>query len=61
MIHAKNQNLPKDKYHRTNENLLKTRELYPEIYTVIKDKDISIIYSQTPTGETERIKKGDFN
>lgn len=37
IVHAKNPMLPKDKYHRTNKNLSKTRQLYPAIYSATKD------------------------
>lgn len=60
VIHAQNPSLPKDKYHRTKENLLKTKELYPEIYELIKDKDITIIYGHKQGAETDRIKNGIF-
>lgn len=60
VIHAKNPSLPKDKYHRTTANLLKTKELYPEIYKLIEDKDITIIYGRCPGVETDKIKKGNF-
>ncbi|MFC3920227.1 DUF6037 family protein [Streptococcus lactarius] len=60
VIHAQNPNLPKDKYHRTKGNLLKTKELYPKIYELIKDKDITIIYSQHQGAETAHIKSGIF-
>ena len=54
-IHAKNPELPKEKYHRTNKNLEKTRELYPKIYDVTKDKDITIIYRREPSERTKSI------
>ncbi|HEM6099515.1 TPA: hypothetical protein U2B91_001179 [Streptococcus suis] len=60
VIHAKNPNLPKDKNHRTKENLLKTKELYPNIYDIIKDKDITVLYSRKPGTETDDIKNGNF-
>ena len=41
IVHAKNPMLPKDKYHRTNKNLSKTRQLYPAIYSATKDMDES--------------------
>lgn len=59
-IHAQNPSLPKDKFHRSKENLLKTKELYPELYERIKDKDLTIIYGQNQGAETARIKRGDF-
>lgn len=40
VAHAKNPSLPKDKYHRTSKNLLKTKELYPAIFQETKDKVI---------------------
>lgn len=60
VIHAQNPNLPRDKYHRTKENLLKTKELYPDIYDIIKDKDITVLYGRNPGIETDDIKKGNF-
>ena len=41
IVHAKNPMLPKDKYHRTNKNLSKTRQLYSAIYSATKDMDES--------------------
>ena len=34
--HIKNPELPKDKYHRSKDNLLKTKQLYPEVYETTK-------------------------
>lgn len=56
VAHAKNSNLPKDKYHRTNKNLLKTQELYPAIYQATKDMDITIIYGTSPGDKTQELK-----
>lgn len=53
--------LPKDKYHRTNKNLLKTRQLYPAIYLATKDMDITIIYGRIPGEKTEKMKKYKFD
>lgn len=61
VVHANNPMLPKDKYHRTNKNLLKTGQLYPEIYLATKDMDITIIYGKTPGEKTEEIKGCQFN
>ena len=61
VVHAKNPTLPKDKYHRTNKNLSKTRQLYPAIYLATKDMDITIIYGTMPGDKTEKMKKGQFN
>ncbi|MCL2312750.1 MAG: DUF6037 family protein [Firmicutes bacterium] len=58
--HAMNPKLSKDKFHRSKENLLKTRELYPDIYKATKDMDISIKYGQYPGENTEKIKAGIF-
>lgn len=58
VIHAKNSKLPKDKYHRRPENLLKTKQLYPDIYNAIKDMDITIKYGADPGENTEKIKSG---
>lgn len=59
--HAKNPMLPKDKYHRSSENLLKTKELYPEIYIATKDMDITIKYGVVPGEKTQLIKKCNFD
>ena len=60
VVHAKNPNLPKDKYHRTNKNLSKTRQLYPKIYSAIKDMDITIIYGTVAGEKTEKMKNCQF-
>lgn len=60
LIHAKNNKLPKDKFHRRPENLAKTKQLYPDLYEAIKDKDISVNYSTEIGGQTEQIKKLNF-
>ena len=61
VVHAKNPMLPKDKYHRTNKNLSKTRQLYPTIYLATKNMDITIIYGTMPGDKTEKMKKGQFD
>ena len=61
VVHAKNPMLPKYKYHRTNKNLSKTRQLYPAIYLATKDMDITIIYGTMPGDKTEKMKKGQFD
>ena len=60
LIHAKNNKLPKDKFHRSSENLAKTKQLYPDLYEAIKDKDISVNYSTEIGDHTEQIKKLNF-
>lgn len=61
VAHAKNPLLPEDKYHRTNKNLSKTRQLYPAIYSATKDMDITIIYGKMPKEKTEKMKKCHFD
>lgn len=58
VVHAKNTELPKDKYHRTSNNLMKTKELYPKIYEATKNLDLTIIYGENPGVKTELIKVG---
>ncbi|MDU4882672.1 DUF6037 family protein [uncultured Clostridium sp.] len=58
VVHAKNQKLPNDKYHRTAKNLAKTKQLYPEIYEATKNLDITIIYGVEPSEKTGEIKLG---
>ncbi len=58
LIHARNPQMAKSKYHRRPENLMKTRELYPKIYSVIKDMDISVMYGKSPNDITDSLKKG---
>lgn len=60
VAHAKNHSLPKDKYHRTSKNLLKTKELYPDIYIATKEMDITIIYGVNPGDKTTELKKCRF-
>ncbi len=60
VVHAKNPNLPNNKYHRTSKNLLKTKELYPSIYQAIREMDITIIYGTAPGEKTNQIKKCRF-
>lgn len=57
-VHLKNPNMDPSKYHRTEENLRKTRELYPSIYSIIRDKDISIRYGEKKEEKTENIILG---
>lgn len=61
VVHAKNSNLPKVKYHRTEKNLLKTKELYPSIYQATKDMDITIRYGTKPGDKTNELKLCKFN
>lgn len=60
VVHAKNPELPKDKYHRTKKNLAKTKELYPKIYQTTKDMDITINYGINPGDKTVDLKNGKF-
>lgn len=55
-----NNKLPKDKFHRRPENLVKTKQLYPDLYEAIKDKAISVNYSTEIGDHTEQIKKLNF-
>lgn len=58
LVHLKNINLPDDIYHRSTNNLKKTKELYPEIYMATKNMDITIIYGTEPNVNTDKYKKG---
>lgn len=58
LIHASNLELPSDKYHRSPENLMKTRELYPKIYAVIRDMDITVMYGKVPNENTSFLEEG---
>lgn len=58
LIHASNPELPSDKYHRSPENLMKTRELYPKIYAVIRDMDITVMYGKVPNENTSSLEEG---
>ncbi len=58
LIHANNPELPLNKYHRSSENLMKTRELYPKIYSVIKDMDITVMYGKEPNENTPSLEEG---
>ena len=56
VVHAKNPQMDPNKHHRSEDNLRKTRELYPNIYNQIKTMDISIKYGDIPNERTESIK-----
>lgn len=56
--HAKG--LP-DSGHRTAMNLEKTRNLYPDVYKIIRNMDISIVYGNTPNNRTSLIATGNFS
>lgn len=58
LIHANNPELPLDKYHRSSENLMKTCELYPKIYSVIRDMDITVMYGKEPNENTPSLEDG---
>lgn len=58
VVHARNSSLPKERYHRSSRNLIKTKQLYPNIYKATKDMDITIIYGTEPNEKTEKYKKG---
>ncbi len=58
VVHAKNPTLDDEKYHRSPENLEKTRELYPELYSKTKDMDLTIVYGLQPEEKTSELKKG---
>lgn len=60
VAHVKNPSLPRDKYHRTSKNLLKTKELYPAIYQATKDMDITVIYGAIPGDKTKELKECRF-
>ncbi|EPY6469413.1 DUF6037 family protein [Clostridium sporogenes] len=61
VVHARNPRLPKDKYHRTKNNLLKTKELYPRIYEATKNLDITIIYGERPGDKTGKLWNAIFS
>lgn len=60
-VHVNNPDLPDDKFHRTAENLAKTKELYPQIYMKIKDLDISIRYGENEGQRTKELREGENN
>ncbi|MCL2718705.1 MAG: DUF6037 family protein [Lachnospiraceae bacterium] len=61
LIHAQNPTLQKDKFHRTPENLAKTRELYPIIFSATKNMDISIMYGIKPGNKTNSLVAGNID
>ncbi len=58
VYHALHPEVPKEKYHRSAENLSKTQNCYPDIYAATKDMDITIIYGKSPGKYTDAIIKG---
>ncbi len=55
MKHAKHPEIDPEKYHRRPENLLKTKQLYPDIYNATKNMDISIKYGVNSSEKTKEI------
>ena len=55
VFHAENPQISKDLYHRSDANLMKTKNLYPEIYEAIKTMDMSVKYGKQPTVYTEEL------
>ena len=58
VVHAQNPELDEEKYHRSPENLEKTRELYPDLYLATRDMDITIVYGVQPEERTNALQKG---
>lgn len=56
--HALHPEWPDGLYHRSDENLEKTKQYWPEIYEVIVDMDISVRYGQNPGVNTDRLTEG---
>lgn len=56
--HAMHPEWPPDKFHRTNENLMKTKQLYPSLYKATNHLDITIKYGNKPFKTTEKLKDG---
>lgn len=57
-VHAKSPKLDPAKYHRTQKNLEKTKQLYPHIYRATKNMDMTIVYGRSVGIKTEDIKNG---
>ena len=55
--HILHPEIPADKYHCSEKNKEKTRALYPQIYAVIKNLDISVLYSEEKGINTYEIIK----
>ena len=61
LFHAQHPELPKDKFHRSGENLKKTKQLYPNIYEATKDFDVTICYGTKPGKATEEMRSGKYD
>lgn len=58
VVHAKKPQMDPTKFHRTNENLMKTKQLHPALYQATKDMDLTIRYSEEPGVKTKDLKGG---
>lgn len=61
LFHAQHPEIPKDKFHRSEENLKKTKQLYPNIYEATKDLDVTICYGNKPGNKTEEMRLGKYD
>ena len=58
--HALHPEWPDDKYHRSAENLKKTRQLYPAIYAATRNMDVTIRYGVDPGKNTDNMVNGNY-
>lgn len=61
VVHAKKPQMDPDKFHRTNENLMKTKQFHPALYQATKDMDLTIRYSEEPGVKTKDLKSGKWS
>ena len=55
LFHARHPEIDKNLFHQSDKNKQKTKELYPSLFSVIKDMDVSITYSNKRGDETAAI------
>lgn len=61
VVHAKKPQMDPDKFHRTKENLMKTKQFHPALYQATKDMDLTIRYSEELGVKTKDLKNGKWN
>lgn len=58
VVHARDPRIDPSKFHRTKENLLKTKQLYPALYQATKQMDLTIRYSEDAGELTTDLRNG---
>lgn len=60
-LHINHPEWPSDKYHRSADNLKKTKQLYPTLFKATEKYDITIKYGLAPNEKTDLLKSGHYD